>query len=147
MVRRIALVPMCADPLHHGHINIIKIARGLVGHEGLVLIALVGDGAIIKQKGKVLLPFNHRKTVLLALADVDIVCYIKYYTFAEAVSLVQPHYVVHGDDWADPQAALYEDRCVIRDLLVAWGGCLVEPAYTKGMSSTWLKNNLAPTNL
>ena len=46
--RPIAFLPMCLDPLHHGHINIIKEAKKY----GNVVIGLMTDEAMLSYKRK-----------------------------------------------------------------------------------------------
>ena len=48
----------------------------------------------------------------------------------------KPKYVVHGDDWkTGPQAGA---RAKVVETLKQWGGELIEPEYTAGISSTEL---------
>ena len=47
---------------------------------------------------------------------------------------IKPDYVVHGDDWKT--GVQKEVRQQVIDALAEWGGELVEPKYTEGISST-----------
>jgi phosphoenolpyruvate phosphomutase len=49
---------------------------------------------------------------------------------------VRPDYVVHGDDWKTGSQAPVRQRVI--ETLKEWGGQLVEPKYTEGISSTQL---------
>ena len=49
---------------------------------------------------------------------------------------LQPDYVVHGDDWRTGVQKPMRDRVVA--VLAEWGGELVEPVYTPGISSSQL---------
>jgi len=49
---------------------------------------------------------------------------------------LKPDYVVHGTDWREGVQAKTRQRVI--DTLATWGGELVEPEYTEGISSTQL---------
>lgn len=55
------------DPLHIGHIRMCQGAR----HFGKVVIILNSDRWVFERKGYVLMPFEQRRELLLALRDVD----------------------------------------------------------------------------
>ena len=52
------------------------------------------------------------------------------------VRRLRPRYFVHGDDWRT--GVQREARQRVIEALKEWGGEVVEPAYTPGISSTWL---------
>jgi phosphoenolpyruvate phosphomutase len=53
---------------------------------------------------------------------------------------IKPDYVVHGDDWK--VGVLKESRNKVIKILKQWGGKLIEPKFTPGISSTQLVNRL-----
>ena len=64
------------------------------------------------------------------------------------LKILKPNFVVHGDDWkTGPQK---ETRSQVLTTLKKWGGKLLEPKYTKNISSTYIKSKvidfLSPTN-
>jgi len=56
--------------------------------------------------------------------------------YVENLRQLKPDYVVHGDDWRDSPQKNTRQRVI--DALSEWGGKLIEPPYTKGISSTLL---------
>ena len=50
------------------------------------------------------------------------------------LTAIKPNYVVHGDDWKI--GVQKEVREKVIETLKTWGGKLVEPRYTPGISST-----------
>lgn len=127
---------MGTDLIHHGHINIIEIARDL----GEVTIGLLSDQAVTKFSRMPFLSYNERKKILENLKGVKEVIPQYELDYEENLRKLKPDYVVHGDDWkTGPQRHVREK--VIR-LLKEWGGQLVEPEYTHGISSTGLRNAL-----
>ena len=43
---------------------------------------------------------------------------------------------MHGADWAEPSSKQYATRQQVIDTLAEWGGELVEPNYTAGISTS-----------
>ncbi len=125
---------MGTDLIHHGHINIIEIAREL----GEVTVGLLSDRAVTKFSRMPFLSFDERKKILENLKGVKEVISQDELDYEQNLRLLKPDYVVHGDDWkSGPQKHVREK--VIK-LLAEWGGELVEPAYTKGISTTDLRS-------
>ncbi len=56
------------DPLHIGHLKLLKAAKRLGDH---LQVWLTTDEWLIRKKGYFLLPYEHRKAVLEALSFVD----------------------------------------------------------------------------
>lgn len=129
---KIVYVGMCADLIHHGHINIINTARKL----GKVVIGLLTDEAVASYKRVPLLNYDQRKQIVESISGVAQVIPQKTLDYVENLKRVKPDFVVHGDDWKTGIQRETRER-VIR-ALKGWGGKLVEPGYTDGISSTQL---------
>jgi len=127
-------VAMCADPIHHGYINIIKKARKL----GDVTIGLLTDKAIESYKKTPSMTYEQRKAVLSEI--VGICGVVKQTTLDYSLNLqrLRPDIVVHGDDWKSGVQAKTRQKVI--DTIAEWGGKLVEVTYTEGISSTIIKN-------
>ena len=98
-------VGMGTDLIHHGHINIIEIARDL----GEVTVGLLSDKAVTKFSRMPFLSFDERKKILENLKGVKEV--ISQDTLDYEVNLrnLKPDYVVHGSDWkTGPQKHIRE---------------------------------------
>ncbi|SMD37771.1 phosphoenolpyruvate mutase [Reichenbachiella faecimaris] len=129
-------VGMGTDLVHHGHINIIEKAREL----GEVTIGLLSDEAVSKFARVPFLSFDERKTILENIKGVHEVIPQEELDYEKNLKALKPDYVVHGDDWkTGPQRHIREK--VIKTLQ-EWGGELVEPEYTSGISSTGLRQAL-----
>ena len=125
-------VGMSADLIHPGHINIIDIATGY----GEVTVGLLTDQAIASYKRLPALPFEHRKKIVENVKGVSRVVAQETLDYVPNLQQLKPDYVVHGDDWkTGPQK---ETRERVIETLKEWGGELIEPEYTKGLSSTAL---------
>lgn len=130
--KKTVYVPMAADVLHHGHINIISKAREL----GEVVVGLYDDTLIANYKRVPMMSLEKRKLVVENIKGVDRIVVQSVNTFDAVLKDLKPDYVVHGDDWkTSPQKKMREH---IIKIISEWGGELVEPKYTKGISSTAL---------
>ncbi len=127
---------MSADFIHHGHLNIIKEAQKL----GTVIVGLLTDEAIASYKRLPLFTYQQRKLIIENIKGVDEVVPQEALDYVPNLRKIKPDYVVHGDDWRT--GVQKEIRRKVIDALNEWGGKLVEPNYTEGISSTQLINEL-----
>lgn len=123
---------MCADLLHQGHLNIIRVAREL----GEITIGLLTDEAMAGYKRLPYLNYEQRKTIVENLKGVREVIPQTTLDYLPNLRRLRPRYVVHGDDWRT--GVQRETRQRVIEVLKEWDGELVEPAYTPGISSTQL---------
>ena len=133
----IVYVGLSADILHEGHINILKIASSY----GDVVVGLLTDQAIASYKKIPYLNFKQRKVVLENLRYVKKVIPQKTLDYVHNLNIVRPNYVVHGDDWKKGIQKKTRDR--VLKALKKWSGKLIEPKYTKNISSTIIKNKIS----
>ena len=125
---------MSADLIHQGHLNIISEGLKL----GKVIIGLLTDEAISGYKRLPLIAFNERKLIVENLKGVEKVVPQNSLDYVPNLRDLKPDFVVHGDDWKTGVQKEVRQRVI--DTLVEWGGELVEPKYTEGISSTDLIN-------
>ena len=133
----IVYVGLSADILHEGHINILKIASSY----GDVVVGLLTDQAIASYKKIPYLNFKQRKVVLENLRYVKKVIPQRTLDYVHNLNIVRPNYVVHGDDWKKGIQKKTRDR--VLKALKKWSGKLIEPKYTKNISSTIIKNKIS----
>lgn len=126
---------MSADLIHPGHINIIEEAA----RHGRVVVGVLTDKAIASYKRLPYMNFEQRIRIVRSLKDVDEAIPQETLDYVPNLRLLKPDIVVHGDDWK--QGVQREVRERVINTLKEWGGKLIEPQYTKGISSTQL--NLA----
>lgn len=129
-------VGMSADLIHPGHLNIINEARKL----GDVTVGLLTDAAIASYKRLPFLTYEQRKIVIENIKGVSQVIPQETLDYVPNLRKIKPDYVVHGDDW---KTGVQKDvRTRVINELSEWGGQLVEPQYTQGISSTKLNVGL-----
>lgn len=127
-------VGMSADIIHPGHLNIIREAEKL----GEVTVGVLTDEAIASYKRLPYLSYEHRKLVVESLVGVKCVVPQETLDYVPNLKKYKPDYVVHGDDWKHGVQAKVRQQVI--DALAKWGGELVEPQYTPGISSTKLNS-------
>ena len=129
-------VGMSADLVHPGHMNILNIAASY----GDVIVGLLTDKAIASYKRLPFMTYEQREMVIKNIKGVTEV--IPQYTldYVENLEKVRPDYVVHGDDWKTGPQKQTRERVI--NTISKWGGKLIEPPYTEGISSTQLNGLL-----
>ena len=135
-MNKIVYVGMCADLIHHGHLNIIKEAKKY----GDVVVGLLTDSAIASYKRLPALSYEERKIVVENIVGVSKVIPQETLDYIPNIEELKPDYVVHGDDWKE--GVQKQVRQEVIDKLKAWGGEVIDVPYTKGVSSTELHNHL-----
>ena len=121
---------MSADLVHKGHLNIIKIGK----EYGKVVIGLLTDEAIATYKRVPLISYKDRKVIVENLKGVDKVIAQETLDYTENLKKIKPDYVVHGDDWKTGVQKSIRNQVLKQ--LNTWGGKLIEPEYTPGVTST-----------
>jgi phosphoenolpyruvate phosphomutase len=135
-IQKKVYVGLAADILHEGHINILKIANSY----GEVCVGLLTDKAIASYKNIPYLDYKKRKVVLENIKYVKKVIPQKTLDYVENLKILKPDFVVHGDDWKSGVQKKTRDR--VKKVLKSWSGKLIEPKYTKNISSTLIKKEL-----
>ena len=135
--KNLVYVGLSADILHEGHINILKTAKKF----GNVIVGLLTDQAIASYKNIPHLSFKQREVVLKNIIFVTKVIPQKTLDYSHNLNLIRPDFVVHGDDWKN--GVQKKIRFKVIKTLKKWGGKLIEPKYTKNISSTLIKKKIS----
>ena len=106
----------------------------------MVIVGLLTDEAIASYKNIPYLNYEKRKVVLENIKYVTKVIPQKTLDYVENLNLIKPDYVVHGDDWKTGVQQKTRDRVI--KTLRKWSGKLIEPKYTKNISSTLIKKQM-----
>jgi cytidyltransferase-like protein len=93
------------DPLHVGHIKMIRAAKNFVSgslNPRLVVI-LNSDSWLMRKKGYIFMPFDERREILLSNRDVGGVAWVNDEddTVCEALQRIRPDYFANGGDRTD----------------------------------------------
>jgi len=135
-MKKIVYVPLAADIIHEGHLNILRIASGY----GKVIVGLLTDGAIIQYKNLPFFDYNQRFKIVSNLKLVDKVVPQDSWNYKLILNSIKPDFFVHGDDWKiGVQAKI---RLEVIKELKKWNGKLIEPKYFKNFSKITQKNKI-----
>ena len=137
MKKKIVYVGLAADILHKGHINILKTAD----RYGSVIVGLLTDQAIASYKNIPYLDYKKRKIVIENIRYVEKVIPQNTLDYVPNLKLIKPDYVIHGDDWKKGVQKKTRERVI--QVLKKWSGKLIEPSYTKNISSTLIKREMS----
>jgi len=129
-------IGMSADLIHPGHLNIIKEGQKY----GKVIIGLLTDKAIASYKRLPYLSYQQRKAVVESIKGVSEVVEQDTLDYTHNLNLIKPDFVVHGTDWKTGVQKHVREKVITQ--LKKWGGKLIEPQYTEGISSTAINNAL-----
>ena len=129
-------VGLAVDIIHEGHINILKTAKKY----GDVTVGLLTDEAIASYKNIPHLDYKRRKIIIQNIKYVKKVIPQKTLSYIPNLNLLKPNFVVHGDDWKI--GVQKKTRSDVIKTLKKWSGKLIEPKYTKDISSTIIKNKI-----
>ncbi len=114
----------CTDVIHDGHLNIINEAKKL----GRVIVGCLSDRALIRYNKFPTVPQEERVKLYRSVEGVDEVVIQNDMRYDDVVTLIQPDYILHGDNWQQgPEKAI---RDHVEELLKACGGQLVDVPYT-----------------
>lgn len=130
---KLVYVPMAVDILHPGHINILKIAA----EYGEVMVGLFTDEAIASYKRVPYMSYEQRKIVVENIKGVSRVVPQTSRDYEENLRQYKPDYMVHGTDWREGPLADVRQKAI--SILAEWGGEIVEPEYTEGVSSSLIQ--------
>ena len=134
-------VGFAADILHKGHINILKTAKSY----GEVTVGLLTDAAISQYKKLPHLTYSQREIVLKNIKFVDQLIPQQTLDYSQNLKKLKPDFVVHGDDWKSGVQKKTREKVI--KVLKKWGGKLIEPKYTKNISSSSIKKKIYETGV
>ena len=121
---------MSADIVHIGNLNIIQKASEL----GDLTVGILTDEAIASYKRLPTLKYEIRSKTVESIKGVKKVIPQKTLDYTENLEKLRPDFVVHGDDWKSGIQSVVRQNVI--KTLSSWGGKLIEPKYTEGISST-----------
>lgn len=134
--KKIVYVPMGADIIHSGHLNILNHAQKY----GEVIIGLFTDSAIAEYKRLPLIGYKQRYDIIKNIRGVSKVVAQDTWDYSKNLNKIKPDFVVHGDDWK--KGVQKKTRQDVIKTLKKWSGKLIEPKYTKNISTSSIKKNI-----
>ncbi len=130
-------IALSVDILHHGHINLINEAK----KHGKLIIGLLTDKAISKNKRIPLLTYNQRKKIIESINGVSEVVPQYEWDYCNNIIKIKPDIMVHGDDWKIGKAD-QELRSKTIKTLKKINAKLIEIPHTKNISSSTMQERI-----
>ncbi len=130
-------VPMAADIIHHGHINILLKAK----RYGEVTVGLMTDkGLLSYKKRNPVISYKNRFKILKQIKCIDKIIPLDGIKYVQIAKKYKFDYFIHGDDWkAGVQS---QERKRLKVVMKKWNGKLIDIKYTRGISSSKIRHNL-----
>ena len=116
----------CTAVIHKGHRNVISEARKL----GDVTVGVLSDEAMIRYNRFPTCTFEERLEAAKGLEGIANVVVQKDMMYDDIVAELRPDYVIHGDNWCNPDAPEYFIRQNVESCLAKYGGEIVDVPYT-----------------
>lgn len=132
----VVYVPMAADIVHPGHVNIIKKAA----RYGKVVVGLFTDDAVASYKRVPYMTYDERKAVIENMKGVYKVVPQLTRDYEDNIRNLKPDFMIHGTDWREGPLAAVREKAIA--IMAEWGGQVIEPEYTKGVSSTLIQKKI-----
>ena len=107
---------------------------------GKVIIGLLTDEAISHYKRLPILNYKERLKIVSNLKNVSKVVEQKNWDYTDTIKKLKPDYFVHGDDWK--KGVQKNTRLKVIKALKKYSGRLIEPKYTKNISSSSIKRKV-----
>ena len=116
----------CTAVIHKGHLNVINEALKL----GDVTVGVLSDEAMIRYNRFPSCSLDDRIAAARSIAGVSDVIVQKDMFYDKVIAQLHPDYVVHGDNWCNPDAPEYAIRHNVEKCLETYGGEIVDIPYT-----------------
>jgi len=136
LIEKNVYLAMSADIIHIGHLKIIEEAAKY----GNLTVGILTDKAIASYKRLPFLPYETRSKTVESIKGVQTVISQDTLDYTHNLLKLKPDYVVHGDDWKTGVQSKVREKVI--NTIKDWGGELIEPSYTDGISSTMLNASL-----
>ena len=117
----------CTAFIHAGHRNIVARAREL----GDVTVGVLSDEAMIRYNRFPSCSFEERLAAARSLPGVADVVIQRDMMYDDIIASLRPDYVIHGDNWCDPENPLHAIRQNVEACLAKYGGTIVDVPYTR----------------
>ena len=127
---KIVYLPMAADVINSGHLNIINQAKKY----GNIVVGLFTDSAIAEYKSLPLINYQQRLEIIKNVKGINKIVKQDTWDFTKNLKKLKPNFLIHGDDWKEGIQKSMRKK-VIKTLKI-WNGKLKEVPYSKKTSTS-----------
>ena len=126
------------DIVHRGHLLMMKNAKQIAGPNGRLIVGIVSDEAVIKQKGYApILSFSERLELAQSIRFADVVVEQSEYSPISNIKMLKPTILMESDSHSEIQIKEGEE------LMKKLGGRVITMPYFQGQSSTSIKEKIS----
>lgn len=126
----------CCDIIHAGHLLQMKNAKRLAGDDGISIIGILTDEAVMEKKKKPIISFDERMIIAESIRYNDLVVAQKTYSPYPNVLKMKPDILMESMSHSDE--LINESKKVMSQI----GGNLVLTPYYPSQSSTGIKEKI-----
>ena len=133
---RIVYSYYCLDIIHPGHLLQMKNAKRLAGKDGISIIGVLTDEAVMEKKPRPIIPFEQRMQIGEAIQYADLVVPQATYSPIPNVLKIKPDILMESMSHSEELVAI--SRRTMSEL----GGIVVLTPYYPVQSSTSIKEKI-----
>jgi phosphoenolpyruvate phosphomutase len=126
----------CLDIVHPGHLLQMKNAKRLAGEDGISIIGILTDEAVMEKKPRPIISFDERMMVAEALRYADLIVPQATYSPMPNVMKMKPDILMESASHSDE--LLEQSRQTMRSI----GGIVICTPYYPTQSSTAIKQTI-----
>jgi cytidyltransferase-like protein len=126
----------CCDIIHAGHLLQMKNAKRLAGNDGISIIGILTDEAVMEKKPRPIISFDERMIIAEAIGYADLVVPQATYSPHPNVLKMKPDILMESMSHSDE---LIEQSRQVMSLI---GGKLILTPYYPSQSSTGIKEKI-----
>ena len=133
---RIVYSYYCLDIVHRGHLLQMENAKAVAGKDGISVVGILTDEAVMEKKKKPVLGFDERMLLAQSIRHNDFVVAQSTYSPLPNVKNIRPDVLMESDS---------HDKRAIADaysLLSEWDGKVIATPYYPSISSSLLKEKM-----
>ena len=94
---KIVYLPMAADIINSGHLNIINQAKKY----GNIVVGIFTDSAIAEYKSLPLINYQQRLEIIQNVKGINKIVKQNTWDFTKNLKKLKPDFLIHGDDWKE----------------------------------------------
>tara|TARA_B100000686_G_C16635359_1_gene886978 strand:- start:67 stop:657 length:591 start_codon:yes stop_codon:yes gene_type:complete len=133
---RIVYSYYCLDIVHRGHLLQMENAKAVAGEDGISVVGILTDEAVMEKKKKPILDFDERMLLAQSIRHNDFVVAQSTYSPLPNVKNIRPNVLMESD--SHDKAAIEAASRVVSE----WEGSVITTPYYPSISSSLLKEKM-----
>jgi len=124
------------DIVHEGHLLMMQNAKAIAGENGVSVVGILTDGAVMEKKRRPVMPFEQRVALAKAIKYADVVVAQETYSPLPNIEELRPDILMESTSHSD--TAIKAGRALMQSM----GGAVVVLPYFPAQSSTNIKQKI-----